>query len=155
MSLCDMQMSYNDIFLIGCNLYVVSYEHIIICVIHGIALASIEVVQDKKKKMKNDVTYERLKEQTEKRGQDLYGRLLLDPRWKSKRETILLRDNYRCVNCGSGKNLHVHHRQYHFSRTLDRHRDIWDYRNNYLITLCQKCHLKGHSLYKVPTHTVK
>jgi hypothetical protein len=31
----------------------------------------------------------------------------------------------------------------------------WDYTDNLLITLCEKCHQKGHKQYKVPTIYIK
>lgn len=84
-----------------------------------------------------------------------YGATLFDPRWKSKRKEILLRDGNKCVICKSEENLQVHHRQYHFSRTLNEFKNPWEYSNNLMITLCENCHQKGHRLYKVPTKFVK
>jgi 5-methylcytosine-specific restriction endonuclease McrA len=84
-----------------------------------------------------------------------YGAALFDPRWKSKRKEILERDRNMCVLCKSDKKLHVHHRQYHFSRTLNTFRNPWEYSPNLMITLCESCHQKGHRLYKVPTKYIK
>ncbi|HPR72997.1 MAG TPA: HNH endonuclease [Bacteroidales bacterium] len=83
-----------------------------------------------------------------------YGGTLLDPRWKSRRQEILNRDNNKCINCGSEEDLQVHHRQYHFSTGLNKYRNPWEYSERYLITLCGKCHKKGHHTYKVPVKTV-
>lgn len=83
-----------------------------------------------------------------------YGSLLLHPDWKAKRKVILRRDMYRCVHCHSDKGLQVHHRQYHFMISVHKFRLPWDYPNHLLITLCESCHRKGHSKYKVPTITV-
>jgi 5-methylcytosine-specific restriction endonuclease McrA len=79
-----------------------------------------------------------------------YGAELLDPRWKIKRKEILNRDNNQCVICHSNRNLQVHHRQYHFSRSLNKFKKPWEYENRLMITLCESCHQKGHRLYKVP-----
>lgn len=79
-----------------------------------------------------------------------YGAALFDHRWKEKRKKILARDQNKCVICRSDKNLQVHHRQYHFSRTLRAFKNPWDYEQYLMITLCKKCHQKGHSKYKVP-----
>ena len=79
-----------------------------------------------------------------------YGGTLLDPRWKTKRLEILKRDINRCVNCGSEENLQVHHRQYHFSKSLNEYRNPWEYTDKYLVTLCERCHKKGHNIYRVP-----
>lgn len=84
-----------------------------------------------------------------------YGAALFDPRWKSKRKEILTRDNHQCLICKSDKYLQVHHRQYHFSTTLNAFKNPWEYANYLLITLCESCHQKGHKMYKVPTKQIK
>ncbi|HOU31627.1 MAG TPA: HNH endonuclease [Bacteroidales bacterium] len=84
-----------------------------------------------------------------------YGSALFDPRWKAARERILARDKQRCLNCGSTENLQIHHRQYHFSKSLNDFVRPWEYNQKYLITLCESCHSKGHRLYRVPVKTVK
>jgi len=80
-----------------------------------------------------------------------YGAALLDERWKKKRKEILARDHHRCVNCQSQDKLQVHHRQYHFQMKLRKFKDPWDYPDVLMITLCQRCHQRGHQLYKVPS----
>lgn len=64
--------------------------------------------------------------------------------WKSKRLKILNRDEYKCVKCGSTKNLQVHHIKY-----LSGHKP-WEYADKLLVTLCRECHYKEHhkDLYK-------
>lgn len=84
-----------------------------------------------------------------------YGATLFDPRWKAKRKEILNRDNNQCVICKADSNLQVHHRQYHFSRTLNVFRNPWEYDHKLMITLCETCHQKGHRLYKVPVKYIK
>lgn len=84
-----------------------------------------------------------------------YGASLFDPRWKNKRLAILNRDDNKCIICGSNSDLQVHHRQYHFSNSLNAFRNPWEYENRLLITLCEQCHHKGHRLYKVPVKQVK
>jgi hypothetical protein len=79
-----------------------------------------------------------------------YQELLLDDRWKKKRQEIINRDNGSCFICKSNLELHVHHRQYHFYTSSNRFRLPWDYEQHLLITLCKKCHTKGHQLYQVP-----
>lgn len=80
-----------------------------------------------------------------------YGALLLHPKWKAKRQEILVRDIHRCVHCSNDQDLQVHHRQYHFIIAQQKFRLPWEYPNSLLITLCQSCHNKGHNKYKVPT----
>jgi len=80
-----------------------------------------------------------------------YGGLLFDPRWKSKRQEILIRDQQKCVVCRSTDKLQVHHRQYHFLESSNQFKPPWDYANHLLITLCEQCHRYGHRKYKVPT----
>ncbi|MCH8555976.1 MAG: hypothetical protein LAT76_12520, partial [Schleiferiaceae bacterium] len=80
-----------------------------------------------------------------------YGEKLFDDKWKQKRDEILSRDGKKCVICGKSEGkLHVHHKQYHFIKRLQRHVDPWDYDDKYLITLCESCHSRGHSKFKVP-----
>ena len=80
-----------------------------------------------------------------------YGASLFDPRWKTKRLEILNRDSYSCVVCKKNENLQVHHRQYHFLVRENKFKPPWDYDNYLLISLCESCHKRGHSKYKVPT----
>lgn len=64
----------------------------------------------------------------------------LDPRWQKKRLEILERDNFTCIICGSTeKTLHVHHKKY------IRNRKVWDYDNDYLVSLCDNCHNIEHN----------
>lgn len=84
-----------------------------------------------------------------------YGAALFDPRWKSKRKEILERDHNQCVICKGSNSLQVHHRQYHFSQTLNVFKNPWEYDNSLMITLCERCHQKGHRLYKVPIKYIK
>jgi hypothetical protein len=80
-----------------------------------------------------------------------YGELLAMPQWEIKRKLILIRDGYKCRNCGGEKRLQVHHRQYHINRFGEKVKP-WDYANHYLVTLCDECHKNGHELYKVPVY---
>jgi hypothetical protein len=79
-----------------------------------------------------------------------YGYLLFDKRWKEKRAIILNRDINRCINCGNDENLEVHHRQYHYIISLKKFKAPWEYSEKMLITLCNTCHQRGHSKFKVP-----
>ncbi len=83
-----------------------------------------------------------------------YGALVLHPNWKAKRKEILERDSYKCRICNSAEELHIHHRQYHFIKATKQFKVPWDYPENLLITLCSKCHNRGHSKYKVPSITI-
>ena len=84
-----------------------------------------------------------------------YNNLLKHPKWFEKRKQILFRDGKVCVICKSGKNLQVHHRQYHFNEITGRKMLPWDYDPKYLLTLCSSCHQKGHSKFKVPFFKIK
>lgn len=79
-----------------------------------------------------------------------YGALLLHPLWKQKRSEILLRDKNCCVICNRSDMLQVHHRQYHFVIEKSQFKLPWEYADHLLITLCESCHKRGHSKYKVP-----
>lgn len=76
--------------------------------------------------------------------------LLNDIRWKAKSNQIKRRDKFKCLNCGDSKELHVHHRQYHFVRSINDYKKPWDYSQDILITLCKACHEQGHKQYQVP-----
>jgi hypothetical protein len=80
-----------------------------------------------------------------------YGALLFTSQWKTKREEILKRDSYSCVICTGNNGLQVHHRQYHFLVLQNQFKLPWEYPANLLITLCESCHKRGHSKFKVPT----
>jgi len=87
-------------------------------------------------------------------GHGSYGELLFDERWRKKRETILARDDRKCVFCFSTNDLQVHHRQYHFIKSANKFKVPWDYDNSLLITLCKSCHNRGHNKFKVPTLSI-
>jgi len=84
------------------------------------------------------------------KGHGTYGALLFDKRWIAKRAEIIARDQNACVICNGNENLHVHHRQYHFIKALKQFKAPWDYENHLMITLCERCHSKGHSKFRVP-----
>lgn len=79
-----------------------------------------------------------------------YGALLFDERWLIRRKEILARDGDACVVCSSTESLQVHHRQYHFIKDLGRFKPPWDYADHLLITLCERCHSRGHNKFRVP-----
>jgi 5-methylcytosine-specific restriction endonuclease McrA len=79
-----------------------------------------------------------------------YNDLLQDRKWQNKRNEIIKRDDYKCLNCASSKDLQVHHRQYHIIKKTNEYKKPWDYTHRYLITLCQICHLDGHNHFKIP-----
>lgn len=59
--------------------------------------------------------------------------------WQKKRLGILERDEWKCRECGSDTGtLHVHHLKY------NKGKPVWDIEDEYLITLCYKCHKKKH-----------
>jgi len=77
---------------------------------------------------------------------DEYSKLLQDERWKEKRRKIISRDRCRCTWCGSDSNLQVHHKYYEKFPNND-FVDPWDYPDESLVTLCEKCHKKAHEKY--------
>lgn len=76
--------------------------------------------------------------------------LNLHPKWKAKRAEILERDGHKCVNCSRSDELEVHHRMYVYSVARRKFLNPWEYRNDFLLTLCRRCHQRGHKMYKVP-----
>ena len=83
-----------------------------------------------------------------------YCNLLKSPKWFEKRKIILARDNNKCRCCGATSGLHVHHRQYHVIKGTGYFQLPWNYQNQYLITLCDKCHTAGHKALKVPSFSI-
>jgi hypothetical protein len=54
----------------------------------------------------------------------------------NQRVLCLLRDDYKCINCGSSYKLNIHH-----------FLEIPNHELNNLVTLCVKCHRLEHSIY--------
>jgi hypothetical protein len=44
----------------------------------------------------------------------------------------------------------VHHRQYHYVVRINKFKAPWDYPDHLLISLCESCHGRGHSKFKIP-----
>ncbi len=67
-------------------------------------------------------------------------RIKLDPdEYKSLHRKVLERDGWRCQNCGTSRDLHVHH--------LKRRSKLGDDASFNLITLCASCHGRLHSCH--------
>lgn len=76
-----------------------------------------------------------------------YAEKLKDPRWQRKRLDILQRDEFTCQSCGDKTTtLHVHHLHYFPNK------EPWDISEDYLITLCEICHLTEGETYKDELH---
>lgn len=72
-----------------------------------------------------------------------YQQKLKSPKWQKKRLEIMQRDNFYCQNCGNNDSiLNVHHKKYVFGK------EIWDYDNDDLITVCEYCHSEITELKK-------
>lgn len=70
-----------------------------------------------------------------------YKEQIKSPKWQKRRLEILQRDDFKCQICGdSEKTLNVHHLMYH------KDRNIWEYEDFELITLCEDCHEYQHIL---------
>ena len=69
------------------------------------------------------------------------------------RQLILRRDNYRCRNCGSDKDLEIHHKvTREEAKWLNVSKALLEHPIN-LITLCQQCH--SVTLFGVPYYLLK
>lgn len=80
-----------------------------------------------------------------------YEDLLKCKEWREKRQKILNRDNNKCVYCGEVHNLQVHHKYY--SKYPNGFRvSPWNYPDDALITLCDRCHKKVHNKKKIKTY---
>jgi hypothetical protein len=70
-----------------------------------------------------------------------YSEQLQHPMWQRKRLEIMQRDGFQCQCClDSETTLNVHHKQY------IKGRKVWDYTNDYLVTLCRTCHENHHEV---------
>ena len=65
--------------------------------------------------------------------------------WRLRRKQIKTRDGFKCVKCSCPKDLQVHHTIYQEGF------HVWEYEDQYLKTLCEKCHQKEHE--SRPLHT--
>ena len=61
--------------------------------------------------------------------------------WYYFRKRILKRDRNRCVECGSGDKLNVHHIATVINNPLE------EYSEENCVTLCEKCHRDQHRRY--------
>lgn len=87
-----------------------------------------------------------------RRSLDIYSDLLHTVEWRNKRESILKRDNYRCVYCGRRHvHLHVHHK-YYSAYPNGVLVDPWNYPDDALITLCAYCHQRVHARKKIKVY---
>ena len=68
-----------------------------------------------------------------------YKRLLNTKAWRIFADIVKKRDDYKCVRCGSDKNLQAHHKIYYDFKMP------WEYNIDFLETLCSLCHLSAHS----------
>ena len=69
-----------------------------------------------------------------------YKEQIKSPKWQKRRLEILEKDNFACQLCGDTETmLNVHHLCYH------KDRNIWDYEDWELMTLCEDCHKEEHS----------
>lgn len=76
-----------------------------------------------------------------------YKEKLKSRRWHDKASKIKHLDEYECIDCGLNflrkeKQLDVHHTYYDMSKDID------DYEDKNLITLCHSCHDKEHDIDK-------
>ena len=64
--------------------------------------------------------------------------LYYSPGWIERARQTKALDGYACQHCGSQYNLTVHHKRY------DPYKEIWEYVDEDLITLCWDCHKAQH-----------
>ena len=75
----------------------------------------------------------------ERLGMKNYKSQYLHPKWQKRRLEMLESAVFQCQECEDTETtLHVHHKRYF------KGRDIWDYSDEELIVLCEKCHKQEH-----------
>jgi len=67
---------------------------------------------------------------------------LKDGRWQRKRLEIFERDKFECLKCHEPHQISVHHLYY------EKGKKPWEYDNESLVTLCDKCHKEAQELLK-------
>lgn len=101
-----------------------------------------ELKQNEKSKkftQPDELAEKRNKKREKNRGKNEYNK-----QYKENRKIVLILDNYKCRECGSRENLHVHHIK---ERCKGGTNDI-----NNLVTLCGGCHKEKHNgenVYKI------
>jgi len=79
-----------------------------------------------------------------------YSDKLRDPRWQRKRLEIMQRDDFTCRNCGAkDKTLNIHHVRYL------KGRKPWEYKDFYLVTLCEDCHKEEEQVIQKSGNSTK
>lgn len=69
-----------------------------------------------------------------------YKEQIKSPKWQKRRLEIMEKDNFTCQLCGDTETmLNVHHLSYHRDRNIGEYED-WE-----LMTLCENCHKDEHS----------
>jgi hypothetical protein len=63
-----------------------------------------------------------------------YSEKLKDKRWQNKRNAVKEKADFKCQDCGSDKNLEIHHCYYKFGL------EPWQYPIDSLRCLCSNCH---------------
>lgn len=72
-----------------------------------------------------------------------YKEQIKSPKWQKRRLEIMQADNFTCQICGDTEStLNVHHLCYH------KDKNIWEYEDWELITLCENCHKEEHNSYE-------
>jgi hypothetical protein len=72
-----------------------------------------------------------------------YAEKLNSPLWHRRRQEIIDRDGGKCKLCLSRDYLQVHHLGYILGA------DPWQYPDDFLITLCEKCHSREEAFKKL------
>lgn len=67
--------------------------------------------------------------------------------WARVRAYVLMRDHYRCTQCGSSADLEVHHIEHLTPANINDASVTLNDRN--LKTLCRECHFKEHAADKL------
>lgn len=81
------------------------------------------------------------------------------PNWKARRKEILAKDNHTCLSCqvqADPYDLRVHHRCYItiVENGVSRPKNVWDYEDRDLITVCADCHTQLHQEFNpAPLYT--
>lgn len=71
------------------------------------------------------------------------------PKWQKKRLEILKQSGFRCSECDNEESmLHIHHGYYQKGLLP------WDYPNETLRCLCEKCHKERHELQEFITYVL-
>lgn len=83
-----------------------------------------------------------------------YNELLKTAEWKRRREDVFIARGRRCMYCGNGDNLDIHHK-YYFKYPDGEFVKPWEYNMDCYMVLCRDCHNRVHDKYRIKSYYIR